>query len=152
MVRVHSECLTGDVFSSNKCDCGYQLDSALETIVNNGSGVLLYMRGHEGRGIGLGNKIKAYSLQDEGADTVEANIQLGFEMDQRDYGTGALILRDLGITNMNLLTNNPSKRAGLEGFGLNIVKRTPLRGKTTPENTSYLETKENKMGHNFNEE
>ena len=152
MVRVHSECLTGDVFSSNKCDCGYQLDSALETIVNNGSGVLLYMRGHEGRGIGLGNKIKAYSLQDEGADTVEANIQLGFEMDQRDYGTGALILRDLGITNMNLLTNNPSKRAGLEGFGLNIVKRTPLKGKTTPENTSYLETKENKMGHNFNEE
>ncbi len=123
-----------------------------ETIVNNGSGVLLYMRGHEGRGIGLGNKIKAYSLQDEGADTVEANIQLGFEMDQRDYGTGALILRDLGITNMNLLTNNPSKRAGLEGFGLNIVKRTPLKGKTTPENTSYLETKENKMGHNFNEE
>ena len=152
MVRVHSECLTGDVFSSNKCDCGYQLDSALETIVNNGSGVLLYMRGHEGRGIGLGNKIKAYSLQDEGADTVEANIQLGFEMDQRDYGTGALILRDLGITNMNLLTNNPSKRAGLEGFGLNIVKRTPIKGKTTPENTSYLETKENKMGHNFNEE
>jgi 3,4-dihydroxy 2-butanone 4-phosphate synthase/GTP cyclohydrolase II len=152
MVRVHSECLTGDVFSSNKCDCGYQLNNAMETIVKNGSGVILYMRGHEGRGIGLGNKIKAYSLQDEGADTVEANLKLGFEMDQRDYGTGALILRDLGITNMNLLTNNPSKRAGLEGFGLNIVKRTPLKGKITNENSSYLDTKENKMGHNFNEE
>ena len=152
MVRVHSECLTGDVFSSNKCDCGYQLNNAMETIVKNGSGVILYMRGHEGRGIGLGNKIKAYSLQDEGADTVEANLKLGFEMDQRDYGTGALILRDLGITNMNLLTNNPSKRAGLEGFGLNIVKRTPLKGKITDENSSYLDTKENKMGHNFNEE
>ncbi len=152
MVRVHSECLTGDVFSSNKCDCGYQLNNAMETIVKNGSGVILYMRGHEGRGIGLGNKIKAYSLQDEGADTVEANLKLGFEMDQRDYGTGALILRDLGITNMNLLTNNPSKRAGLEGFGLNIVKRTPLKGKITSENSSYLDTKENKMGHNFNEE
>ena len=152
MVRVHSECLTGDVFSSNKCDCGYQLNNAMETIVKNGSGVILYMRGHEGRGIGLGNKIKAYSLQDEGADTVEANLKLGFEMDQRDYGTGALILRDLGIKNMNLLTNNPSKRAGLEGFGLNIVKRTPLKGKITNENSSYLDTKENKMGHNFNEE
>ena len=152
MVRVHSECLTGDVFSSNKCDCGYQLNNAMETIVKNGSGVILYMRGHEGRGIGLGNKIKAYSLQDEGADTVEANLKLGFEMDQRDYGTGALILRDLGITNMNLLTNNPNKRAGLEGFGLNIVKRTPLKGKITNENSSYLDTKENKMGHNFNEE
>ena len=152
MVRVHSECLTGDVFSSNKCDCGYQLNNAMETIVKNGSGVILYMRGHEGRGIGLGNKIKAYSLQAEGADTVEANLKLGFEMDQRDYGTGALILRDLGITNMNLLTNNPSKRAGLEGFGLNIVKRTPLKGKITNENSSYLDTKENKMGHNFNEE
>ena len=152
MVRVHSECLTGDVLFSKKCDCGYQLDSAFKKIVANETGVLLYMRGHEGRGIGLGNKIKAYALQDEGSDTVDANIKLGFKMDQRDYGTGALILRDLGITNMNLLTNNPSKRAGLEGFGLNIIKRTPLLGKITEDNTDYLDTKKNKMGHNYDEE
>lgn len=152
MVRVHSECLTGDVLFSKKCDCGYQLDAAFKKIVHNESGVLLYVRGHEGRGIGLGNKIKAYALQDEGNDTVDANIKLGFKMDQRDYGTGALILRELGITNMNLLTNNPSKRAGLEGFGLNIIKRTPLLGKVTKDNTRYLETKKNKMGHNYDEE
>ena len=152
MVRVHSECLTGDVLFSKKCDCGYQLDAAFKKIVHNESGVLLYVRGHEGRGIGLGNKIKAYALQDEGNDTVDANIKLGFKMDQRDYGTGALILRELGITNMNLLTNNPSKRAGLEGFGLNIIKRTPLLGKVTEDNTRYLETKKNKMGHNYDEE
>ena len=152
MVRVHSECLTGDVMYSKKCDCGTQLENAFKKITENGSGVLLYMRGHEGRGIGLGNKIKAYSLQENGEDTVDANLKLGFKMDQRDYGTGALILRNLGITNMNLLTNNPSKRAGLEGFGLIITKRTPLIGETTPENTSYLDTKKDKMGHNFNEE
>ena len=152
MVRVHSECLTGDVLFSKKCDCGYQLDAAFKKIVENEAGVLLYVRGHEGRGIGLGNKIKAYALQDEGDDTVDANIKLGFKMDQRDYGTGALILRELGITNMNLLTNNPSKRAGLEGFGLNITKRTPLLGKVTDDNTNYLETKKNKMGHNYDEE
>jgi len=152
MVRVHSECLTGDVLFSKKCDCGYQLDAAFKKIVENEAGVLLYVRGHEGRGIGLGNKIKAYALQDEGDDTVDANIKLGFKMDQRDYGTGALILRELGITNMNLLTNNPSKRAGLEGFGLNITKRTPLLGKVTDDNTTYLETKKNKMGHNYDEE
>jgi 3,4-dihydroxy 2-butanone 4-phosphate synthase/GTP cyclohydrolase II len=110
------------------------------------------MRGHEGRGIGLGNKIKAYSLQEAGDDTVDANLKLGFKNDQRDYGTGALILRNLGISNMNLLTNNPSKRAGLEGYGLNITKRTPLIGQTTPENEKYLETKKDKMGHNFDEE
>ena len=133
--------LTGDTLFSKKCDCGSQLSSALEAISNNKSGVLLYMRGHEGRGIGLGNKIKAYSLQDDGEDTVDANLKLGFKNDQRDYGTGALILRNLGITNMNLLTNNPSKRAGLEGYGLNITKRTPLLGKQTPENSKYLETK-----------
>ena len=152
MVRVHSECLTGDTLFSNKCDCGSQLSTALKIISDNKSGVLLYMRGHEGRGIGLGNKIKAYSLQDAGDDTVDANLKLGFKNDQRDYGTGALILRNLGISNMNLLTNNPSKRAGLEGYGLNITKRTPLIGQKTQENKKYLETKKDKMGHNFDEE
>jgi 3,4-dihydroxy 2-butanone 4-phosphate synthase/GTP cyclohydrolase II len=152
MVRVHSECLTGDTLFSNKCDCGSQLENALKKIVENDSGVLLYMRGHEGRGIGLGNKIKAYALQDLGDDTVDANIKLGFKNDQRDYGTGALILRSLGVEKMNLLTNNPSKRAGLEGYGLEIVKRTPLIGTTTPDNIKYLETKQDKMGHNFSNE
>ena len=152
MVRVHSECLTGDTLFSSKCDCGSQLSNALNTISQNGKGVLLYMRGHEGRGIGLGNKIKAYSLQDSGDDTVDANLKLGFKNDQRDYGTGALILRALGIEKMNLLTNNPQKRAGLEGYGLSIAKRTPLLGERTPENKKYLETKETRMGHNFNEE
>jgi 3,4-dihydroxy 2-butanone 4-phosphate synthase/GTP cyclohydrolase II len=152
MVRVHSECLTGDTLFSSKCDCGSQLSNALNTISQNGKGVLLYMRGHEGRGIGLGNKIKAYSLQDSGDDTVDANLKLGFNNDQRDYGTGALILRALGVEKMNLLTNNPQKRAGLEGYGLSIAKRTPLLGETTPENKKYLETKETRMGHNFNEE
>ena len=152
MVRVHSECLTGDTLFSSKCDCGSQLSNALNTISQNGKGVLLYMRGHEGRGIGLGNKIKAYSLQDSGDDTVDANLKLGFKNDQRDYGTGALILRALGIEKMNLLTNNPQKRAGLEGYGLSIAKRTPLLGETTPENKKYLKTKESRMGHNFNEE
>ena len=152
MVRVHSECLAGDTLYSSKCDCGSQLSNALSTISKNGKGVLLYMRGHEGRGIGLGNKIKAYSLQDSGDDTVDANIKLGFKNDQRDYGTGALILRSLGVEKMNLLTNNPNKRAGLEGYGLRITKRTPLLGETTPENEKYLETKETRMGHIFNGE
>jgi|TARA_B100001750_G_C15504588_1_gene599522 3,4-dihydroxy 2-butanone 4-phosphate synthase/GTP cyclohydrolase II len=151
MVRVHSECLTGDVLLSTKCDCGSQLSLAMKTISDNKNGILLYIKGHEGRGIGLGNKIKAYSLQDNGEDTVEANIKLGFPPDLRDYGTGAQILRQLNVTKMNLLTNNPSKRAGLEGFGLEITKRTPLVGKKTKDNQAYIVTKKTKMGHLFEE-
>ena len=150
MVRVHSECLTGDtLFSTNVI--WISTIQCIKKIVENESGVLC-IRGHEGRGIGLGNKIKAYSLQDQGEDTVDANLKLGFKKDQRDYGTGALILRSLGITQMNLLTNNPEKRAGLLGYGLEIVKRTPLIGTTTPENIKYLETKQTRMGHDFNDE
>ena len=140
-VRVHSECLTGDTLFSTKCDCGTQLDLSLKHISENGVGVLLYMKGHEGRGIGLGNKIKAYSYQDEGADTVEANEIIGFPPDMRDYGIGAQILRKLSVTKMNLLTNNPRKRAGLEGFGIEIVKRTPLISPETLENKEYIYTK-----------
>lgn len=146
LVRVHSECLTGDIFGSKHCDCGEQLETALEAISQNGNGVLLYMR-QEGRGIGLSNKIKAYELQRKGLDTVEANHSLGFKMDLRDYGIGAQILADLGVTKMRLLTNNPKKVVGLEGYGLTIVDRTPLE--TTPNkiNLKYLQTKQKKMGH-----
>tara|TARA_Y100000590_G_scaffold48652_1_gene51529 strand:+ start:563 stop:1783 length:1221 start_codon:yes stop_codon:yes gene_type:complete len=151
-VRVHSECLTGDTLFSTKCDCGTQLDLSLKHISENGVGVLLYMKGHEGRGIGLGNKIKAYSYQDEGADTVEANEIIGFPPDMRDYGIGAQILRKLSVTKMNLLTNNPRKRAGLEGFGLEIVKRTPLISPETLENKKYIYTKKTKLGHLFGED
>jgi 3,4-dihydroxy 2-butanone 4-phosphate synthase/GTP cyclohydrolase II len=148
LVRVHSSCLTGDVFGSCRCDCGPQLEKAMEIIEQAGQGVVLYMN-QEGRGIGLSNKLKAYKLQEEGYDTVEANIKLGFEMDQRDYGVGAQILRDLGISKIRLLTNNPKKRAGLIGYGLEIVENVPLEIQSNEHNKYYLETKKNKMGHNL---
>ncbi|MEY3408139.1 MAG: hypothetical protein RL038_1200, partial [Actinomycetota bacterium] len=147
LVRVHSECLTGDVFSSKRCDCGPQLHAALKQIAREGRGVLLYMRGHEGRGIGLLAKLRAYELQEQGFDTVEANIKLGMPADARDYGTGAQILVDLGIREMRLLTNNPSKRAGLEGWGLSIVDRVPIEIEPNADNLAYLLTKRDKMGH-----
>ena len=146
LVRVHSECLTGDVFGSKRCDCGYQVQLALKAIEKYGSGVLLYMR-QEGRGIGIHNKLKAYALQDEGYDTVEANVMLGFAPDPRQYGIGAQILADLGVQKMKLLTNNPTKRVGLEGFGLEVVERVPIIAPHTEENTKYMETKRERMGH-----
>jgi 3,4-dihydroxy 2-butanone 4-phosphate synthase/GTP cyclohydrolase II len=147
LVRVHSECLTGDVFGSLRCDCGIQLNKAMERIAEEGLGILVYLRGHEGRGIGIGHKIRAYSLQDEGADTVEANVALGLPIDSREYGIGAQILVDLGITTMRSMTNNPSKYGGLEGFGLDITERVPLESVPNPENIAYLRTKREKMGH-----
>jgi 3,4-dihydroxy 2-butanone 4-phosphate synthase / GTP cyclohydrolase II len=147
LVRVHSECLTGDVFHSLRCDCGTQLQSAIEQIGGEGRGVVLYIRGHEGRAIGLAHKLRAYELQESGRDTVEANVELGFAPDPRDYGIGAQILYDLGVRSMRLLTNNPSKRAGLEGYGLSIVERVPLETKPTSENLRYLQAKREKLGH-----
>jgi 3,4-dihydroxy 2-butanone 4-phosphate synthase/GTP cyclohydrolase II len=147
LVRVHSECLTGDVFGSLRCDCGPQLDSALEAIAAEGRGIVLYVRGHEGRGIGLLHKLQAYELQDAGEDTVDANLSLGLPADARDYGTGAQILADLGVRTMRLLTNNPAKRAGLEGYGLTVVGRVPLPTHAHPENLTYLRTKRDRMGH-----
>jgi 3,4-dihydroxy 2-butanone 4-phosphate synthase/GTP cyclohydrolase II len=147
MVRVHSRCLTGDVFHSTRCDCGSQLDTAMERIAQEGRGVLLYLH-QEGRGIGLANKIRAYELQDQGLDTVEANERLGFKPDQRDYGIGAQILRDLGIRTMRLLTNNPRKFIGLEGYGLSVVESLPLEISPATEFTrKYLKTKKDKLGH-----
>jgi 3,4-dihydroxy 2-butanone 4-phosphate synthase/GTP cyclohydrolase II len=147
MTRVHSECLTGDVFHSLRCDCGTQLDDALRKIGVEGRGVLLYIRGHEGRAIGLAHKLKAYELQEAGRDTVEANLELGFAADPRDYGIGAQILFDLGVRTMRLLTNNPAKRAGLEGYGLSIVERVSLQTEPNDDNRRYLTTKREKMGH-----
>jgi 3,4-dihydroxy 2-butanone 4-phosphate synthase / GTP cyclohydrolase II len=147
LVRVHSECLTGDVFHSMRCDCGTQLDDALGKIGAAGRGVLLYIRGHEGRAIGLPHKLMAYRLQEDGRDTVEANVELGFEPDPRDYGIGAQILHDLGVRTMRLLTNNPAKRAGLEGYGLSIAERVPLETTPTQENLAYLRAKREKLGH-----
>ena len=147
LVRVHSECLTGDIFGSKRCDCGPQLAKALELISENGSGVVVYLRGHEGRGIGIAHKLRAYTLQENGRDTVEANLDLGLPVDSREYGIGAQILVDLGINKMQLMTNNPSKYGGLEGFGLEITGRVPLMVAPTKENIAYLKTKREKMGH-----
>src|SRR3954465_12775294 len=149
LVRVHSECLTGDVFGSRRCDCGPQLDAALQAVAAEGRGVVLYMRGHEGRGIGLLHKLQAYQLQEAGADTVDANLALGLPADARDYGIGAQILCDLGVRSMRLLTNNPDKRAGLEGYGLRVVGRVPLPVRAQPENLRYLLTKRDRMGHDL---
>lgn len=149
LVRVHSECLTGDVFGSLRCDCGPQMRAALDRIDEEGEGVLIYLRGHEGRGIGLGHKIRAYRLQEEGRDTVDANLELGLPVDSREYGIGAQMLVDLGVSTMRLMTNNPAKYGGLEGFGLDIVERVHLETEANPENLRYLRTKQDRLGHQF---
>jgi len=146
LVRVHSSCLTGDIFGSCRCDCGPQLHKSMEMIEKEGKGVIVYMN-QEGRGIGLLNKLKAYKLQEEGRDTVEANLELGFKMDERDYGVGAQILRDLGVTKIRLMSNNPRKRAGLIGYGLEIVENVPIEMESNEHNKLYLQTKRDKMGH-----
>ena len=149
LVRVHSECLTGDVFGSRRCDCGPQLATAMQMVDEAGSGVIVYLRGHEGRGIGIGHKIRAYSLQDEGFDTVDANTELGLPIDSREYGIGAQILADLGVRELKLMTNNPAKYGGLGGYGLTVVERIPLNTIPTPENEAYLRTKRERMGHHI---
>ena len=149
LVRVHSECLTGDIFGSQRCDCGNQLHAALRMISGEGSGVLVYMRGQEGRGIGIGPKIHAYKLQEQGYDTVEANVKLGFPEDLREYGIGAQILYDLGVRKMRLMTNNPKKVVNLAGYGLKMVSQVPIRTKPNKHNKKYLQTKKTKMGHNL---
>jgi 3,4-dihydroxy 2-butanone 4-phosphate synthase/GTP cyclohydrolase II len=150
LVRVHSECLTGDVFGSRRCDCGPQLAAAMSIVNTQGSGVIVYLRGHEGRGIGIGHKIRAYSLQDQGFDTVDANTELGLPIDSREYGIGAQILADLGVQQIRLMTNNPAKYGGLGGYGLSVVERVPLHTVPTAENESYLRTKAERMGHLMN--
>ncbi|XP_039173462.1 bifunctional riboflavin biosynthesis protein RIBA 1, chloroplastic-like [Eucalyptus grandis] len=152
LVRVHSECLTGDIFGSARCDCGNQLALAMQKIEAAGRGVVAYLRGHEGRGIGLGHKLRAYNLQDDGRDTVEANVELGLPVDSREYGIGAQMLHDLGVRTMKLMTNNPSKFVGLRGYGLTISGRVPLVTPITEENKRYLETKRSKMGHIYGSE
>jgi 3,4-dihydroxy 2-butanone 4-phosphate synthase / GTP cyclohydrolase II len=147
LVRVHSECLTGDAFGSLRCDCGAQLEGALRRVAEAGQGVVVYLRGHEGRGIGLAHKLRAYSLQERGRDTVDANLELGLPVDDREYGIGSQILVDLGVTTMRLMTNNPAKYGGLDGYGLHIVERVPLETYPNPENLRYLRTKRERMGH-----
>ncbi|MBW3556055.1 MAG: bifunctional 3,4-dihydroxy-2-butanone-4-phosphate synthase/GTP cyclohydrolase II [Actinobacteria bacterium] len=147
LVRVHSECLTGDVFGSLRCDCGPQLEAAMKRVADAGMGVIVYLRGHEGRGIGIANKLRAYELQEKGFDTVDANTELGLHVDKREYGLGAQILVDLGITTMRYMTNNPAKYGGLAGYGLEIVERVPLEIVPNPENINYLRTKRERMGH-----
>ena len=146
LVRVHSSCFTGDILGSLRCDCGEQLHQAMEMVEEEGKGVVLYMN-QEGRGIGLLNKLKAYKLQEQGMDTVEANLHLGFGMDERDYGVGAQILRSLGISKIRLISNNPKKRAGLKGYGLEIIETVPIRIKPNPHNEKYLRAKRDKLGH-----
>jgi 3,4-dihydroxy 2-butanone 4-phosphate synthase / GTP cyclohydrolase II len=146
LVRVHSQCLTGDVFHSARCDCGAQLETAMQRIASEGRGVLLYLN-QEGRGIGLANKIRAYELQDEGFDTVEANERLGFKADQRDYGMGVQILRELGVRSMRLLSNNPRKLVGIEGYGLSVTEWLPLEIPPSESTRRYLKTKKDKLGH-----
>jgi len=147
LVRVHSECLTGDVLRSRRCDCGAQLDEAMRTISAERVGVVLYLRGHEGRGIGIGPKLRAYRLQEQGRDTVDANLELGFPVDARDYAAAAAVLADLGVLSVRLLTNNPAKCAGLAAHGVRITTRIPLAAAPTPENLRYLRTKQLRLGH-----
>lgn len=147
LVRVHSECLTGDLFASQRCDCGAQLHAALAMIAEEGVGALVYLRGHEGRGIGLGHKLRAYELQDNGRDTVDANLELGLPVDDRDYGVGAAVLAQLGVRRIRLITNNPHKYTGLTGHDLHLVGRVASRPAVTPENIAYLSTKRDRMGH-----
>ena len=149
LVRVHSECLTGDVFGSMRCDCGWQLEAAVKRVAEEGLGVVVYLRGHEGRGIGLAHKLRAYRLQEQGHDTVDANLELGLPVDSREYGIGAQILVDLGITTMRYMTNNPAKYGGLDGFGLEMVERVPLQSIPNAENSSYLRTKRDRLGHHL---
>ena len=149
LVRVHSECMTGDVFGSLRCDCGPQLDDALRKIADEELGVIVYLRGHEGRGIGITHKLRAYNLQERGRDTVDANLDLGLPIDSREYGIGSQILVDLGITTMRLMTNNPAKYGGLEGFGLEMIERVPLETVPTAENIQYLRTKRERLGHHL---
>ena len=147
LARVHSECLTGDVFGSRRCDCGAQLSAAMTNVASLGSGVVVYLRGHEGRGIGIGAKIRAYSLQDQGFDTVDANLELGLPVDERDYGVGARILVDLGVRALRLMTNNPAKSAELADHGLRVVERVAMPSTATVENIDYLRTKRDRLGH-----